>query len=224
MLATLLPMTSRSTGPLVAVCVLLLCSCAATSVKQTWKAPDYAGGPVGTVAVLAVAERGVIRIGLENRFARELERTDQPVVRTHELLSLNEIEEDKDAAAVRFRNAGAQTVLITRLVTSETQARSVRAGNEHYVPITTGFSPGMPYGPYDWYGYYTMAWQDMGTVWSSRSRKVYLETSLFDLNDGQLLWSCLTKTTLTDGTDAVAEEDRLAELIANALRKDGLVR
>jgi len=193
-------------------------------VKQTWKSPDYSGGPVGPVAVLTVAERGFIRVGLENRVARELERTGQLVVRTHELLSLEEIKDDRQRAATRLREAGARAVLITRLISSEAHARSFRAGPEAYEPAITGFGAGLPYAPYDWYDYYTVAWQDMGTVWSSQSRRVYLETSLFDLADGQRLWSCLTMTVLTESSDGVEEEERLAELITAFLRKDGLVK
>jgi len=179
---------------------------------------------VGTVAVLTVEERGMIRSGMENRFARELRRAGQPVVRTCDFLSLSEIDGDKQAAAARLREAGAQTVLITRLVTSEMQARSLRAGDERYAPVTTGFGTGMPYGPYDWYGYYTVAFQDMSTVWSSQSRRVYIETSLFDLAEGQRLWSCLTETALKETADRVAEMDRLVDQIVNAMRKDALVR
>ena len=217
-------MTNRLTRPFLAGCAMLLSSCVGTSVKQTWKSPDYTGGPVGPVAVLTVEERGLIRVGLENRVARELERTGQPVVLTHEVLSLREIREDKQAAATRLRQAGAQTVLITRLITSEMQARSFRAGDERYAPVTTGFSPGLGYGPYDWYGYYTVAFQDMSTVWSSQSKRVYLESGLFDLGSGQRLWSCLTDTLLKESTDRVAEMDQLADTIVSALRKDGLVR
>jgi len=217
-------MTTRLIGPFLAGCVMALCSCAPSSMKQTWKSPSYTGGPVGAVAILAVTERGLIRTGLENRFARELERTGQTVVPTHKYLSLAQIKEDKEAAATRLREAGVDTVLITRLTSSEDQAHSVRVGNERYAPVTTGYSPGSPYGGYGWHGYYTLAFQDMGTVWSSQTKQVYLETSLFDLADGQRLWSCLTKTVLKETTDGVAEQDRLAELIVSALRKDGMVK
>jgi hypothetical protein len=218
-------MMNRLIAPLLAGCAVLLCSCStSSSVKETWKSPSYTGGPVGTMALLSVTERGMIRIGLENRFARELERTGQSVVRTHKHLSLSEIKEDEEAAATRLREAGVETVLITRLIGSEDQAHSVRVGGEKYAPVTTGFAPGLPYAGYSWYGYYTLAFQDMGTVWSSQTKQVYLETSLFDLTDGQRLWSCLTKTVLTESSDVVAEEDRLAGLITVALRKDGLVK
>ena len=218
-------MINRLSRPILAGCALLLCSCAApTSVKETWTSPSYTGGPVGSVAVLAVTEQGMIRTGLENRFARELGRTVETVVPTHKYLSLSEIKEDKEAAATRLHEAGVQTVLITRLTSSEEQAHSVRVGNERYSPVVTGYSPGVPYGGYHgWHGYYTLAFQDMGTVWSSQTKKVYLETSLFDLGDGQRLWSCLTKTVLKESSDVVEEEERLAVLIIGTLRKDGMV-
>ena len=46
---------------------LLLCSCAATSVKTTSKSPD-SKGPVGRIAVLAIDHRREVRQGFENRF------------------------------------------------------------------------------------------------------------------------------------------------------------
>lgn len=217
-------MTNRLTGPFLACAVLFLCSCATTLVKQTWISPDYTGGQVGTVAVLTVEERGMVRTGVENRLARELERGGQSVVRTHEHLSIWEIKDDKDAAAKQLREAGAQTVLITRLVSSEEQAHSVRAGPERYAPVTTGFSSGMPYYGYGWGGYYTLAFQDMSTVWSSQSKMVRLESSLFNLEDGKPLWSCLTETGLKESDDRVAEVDVLADQIISALRTDGLVK
>jgi hypothetical protein len=177
------------------------------------------------MALLAVTDRGMLRAGLENRFARDLGSSVETVVPTHEHLSLSEIKEDKEAAAARLHAAGVATVLITRLSSSEEQAHSVRVGNESYAPVTTGYSPGFPYGGYyNWHGYYTLAFQDMGTVWSSQTKQVYLETSLFDLGDGQRLWSCVTKTVLAESSDVVVEEDRLAALITNSLRKDGLVK
>jgi hypothetical protein len=204
---------------------LFVCSCASTSsVRKTWKSADYTGGTVPSVAVLAVTERGLIRTGLENRFANELERTGQVVVRSHNLLALGEIKEDQDAAAAALVKAGAQTVLITRLIANEAEAYSVRVGDERYAPITTGFGSGLPYAGYGWGGYYTLAFQNMGTVWSSNTERVFLETSLFDLVEGKLLWSCYTDTVLQETSDYVAEIIRLAELVADALREDGMVK
>jgi hypothetical protein len=56
-----------------ASCVLaaLLCSCAATSIKKTWKASE-GRMPVTRIAVIAVEDRGILRQGLENRLRAEL--------------------------------------------------------------------------------------------------------------------------------------------------------
>jgi hypothetical protein len=74
------------------------------------------------------------------------------------------------------------------------------------------------------YDYYTVAFTDMGTVWSNTRMYVDLDTSLFDLNNGQRLWSCHTLTVLKEETDRLAEVDALVAKIIAALRKDGLVR
>src|SRR5712691_5443372 len=84
----------------------LLVSCAATSIKRTWKAPDYTGGPVGKVAVLAVEERGTFRQALENRFRNQLVKDGQPAIVTHDLLSLAQVKSDKEAATTRLRESG----------------------------------------------------------------------------------------------------------------------
>ena len=220
-------MDNRLTAPLVIIGTVLLCSCASTgtTVKQTWKSPESGGKPVGSVAVLAVDERRMVRVGLENRVAEQLQNSGQAFVLTHEVVALSDIKEDPDAAAKKLVEAGAEAVLITRTIANETQAHSFRVGPERYAPVVTGFGTGLPYyGAYDWYGYYTLAYQDMGTVWSSQSESVFLETSLFNLADGKLLWSCLTETRMKESADRLVEADLLAEKTVSALRSDGLVK
>ena len=74
-----------------ALCALaaLLCSCAATSVQQTWKSPDCQQ-PVGKIAVLTIEERGLLRQGFENRFVAQLTKAGAPALVTYDLLSLSE--------------------------------------------------------------------------------------------------------------------------------------
>lgn len=218
-------MNHRLITPLLAGCALLLCSCAATtSVKETWISPSLHEVPAGAVAILAVTDRGMVRTGLENRFAREIERAGQHAICTYEVLSLLDIKENHQAAAKLLRESGATTVMITRLVSSQQQGKTTWVGTERYSPVTTGFSPGLPYAGYGWGSYYALAFQDMSTVWGSQSKRLQLETSLFSLTDGEPLWSCITKTVFEDSSDYVAEMDLLADQIVIALRKDGLVK
>ena len=207
---------------LVGATAVLLVSCAASSVKKTWKAADYSGGPVTKVAVLTVEERGLIRQGLENRFRNQLEAGGQPALVSHALLSLGEIKENREAAAARVREAGADSVLIMRLVDSATHTREVRATPGVFVPVTTGIGTG--YTPYGWHDYYTVAFMDMGTVWGSLEQTVYLETTLFALKSGQPIWSAMTETVLSENMDRLEAADQLVAKILAAARKDGFVR
>jgi hypothetical protein len=201
-----------------AAAAVLLCSCAATSVKTTWKAPDYAGGPARKVAVLAVEERGMYRQALENRFVNQLKAKGQEALVTHELLSLPSIKEDKKAAAASVKQAGADCILIMHLVDRTTYDREVRATSADYVPVTTGMDS------YGWYDYYSLAFMDMGAVWHSLEQNIFLDTGLYDLGTGKRLWSCLTETRLREEMDKLEVADALVAKVLAAARKDGVVR
>jgi len=201
----------------------LLCSgCATSSVKKTWKAPDYKGGPVQKICVLAVDERGLVRKGFENRFVRDLEKEGQPAIVTHDALSLQEIKASKETAAAQMTGAGADSVLLVRLVDQTTYSHSTRATGERYVGVTTGF--GSDYGYYGWYDYYTVAFMDMGTVWSTTKQKLFFDASLYDLKTGRRLWSALMETTLKEDADRLVEADSLVAKVVTALHQDGMVR
>jgi len=202
-----------------AIAALCLAGCASSSVKKTWKSPDYRGGVVQKIAVVGVEERGVLRKGFENRFVRDFREHSQEAIVTHELLTLQEMKADKQAAAARLRSAGADSVLIVRLVDQVTYDSQVRANPAQFVGTVSGIN-----SSYGWYDYYSLAFIEMGTVWSSSTTKVYIDASLYDLTTGQRLWSGLTKSTLKETTDRVEEVDALVAKLVTAMRKDGMVR
>jgi hypothetical protein len=197
---------------------LWLCGCASSSIKESWKSPAYQGGPVRKISVLAVDERELVRMAFENRFVRELRGHGQDAMATHELLGLPEIKADKAAAAARVRTAGADAVLIVRLVDQSTYSRQVQATPALFISTVTG------YESYGWYDCYSVAYTDMGVVWGSTKQNIYLDTSLFDLKTGQRLWSALTLTALKENEDRLVVADALVAKLVSALRKDGLVR
>jgi hypothetical protein len=202
----------------IAAFALLLSGCASSSIKQSWKSPGYQGDPPKAIAIVAVADRGNVRAGIENRFVRDLHASGQDSTATYELLALPAIKEDKEGAAARFRAAGADAVLIVRLVDQATYSRTVQATPEHFVPTVTG------YGAYGWYDAYSVAFMDMGTTWGSYKQNIYLDSSLFDLKTGQRLWSALTLTVLKEDADRLAVVDALLVKVVAAMRKDGLAR
>jgi hypothetical protein len=217
----------RLRSPLTSACVLavLLCACATTTVKKTWKSPE-ARGPVNKIAVLTVDERGLLRQGFENRFVAQLKKAGASAVVTYDQLSLSKIKEDKQAAAEALRSSGAESLLILRLLEVGTSYREVQPGGERYTDVVTGFSGfSSPYmGWYDYYGMsYSVAFMSMSPTYGSMTHNVYLQTALFDLNTEKHLWSGVTQTVLKDNVDRVAEMDPLVATILGAMRKDGMI-
>lgn len=206
-------------SPLVTVALaVLFCSCATTTIEKTWKLPGWSGGPVKKVAVLAVSDHWLVRPGLENRFAQDIAKQGQPVITTLELLRLEEIKANKDAAVALLREKGVDSVLIVRLVDKTTYDSEVRVTPNAFVPVATGYSS------YGWGGYYDVAFVDMSVPESNTRDVLILDSSLFDLNTGQRLWSMVTKSRLTYNTDKLVVADDLADKVSAALRKDGMIR
>jgi hypothetical protein len=197
--------------------VAFLCSCAATSVKKTWKSPQFQGKPVSKIAVLTVDDRGYLRRGFENRFTSQLKEAGVMAIPSYELLSLPEINRDKPAAAERLRSAGAEAVIIMRLVDMTTYYREVRPGGERYAETITGFETT------GWYNYYSVAYTDMSPTYGNEKLHIYLQTGLFDLATTKCLWSGLTETVFTQSMDRVAEMDPIVAKVLAAMRKDGVI-
>ncbi len=201
-----------------AALAILLCSCATTTIEKTWKLPGYSGGPVKKVAVLAVSDHWLVRPGLENRFSQDIAKRGQPVITTVELFRLEEAKADKQAAINLLRDKGVDSILIIRLVDKTTYDREVRATPAAFVPVTTGYTS------YGWGGYYDIAFMDMSATESHTQDILVLDSSLFDLNTGQRLWSMVTKSRLQYNTDKLEVADDLADKVSAALFKDGLIR
>ncbi len=211
-------MKTKSSALVIAALALLLCSCATNTVEKTWKLPGYSQGPVKKLAVLAVSDHWLVRPGLENRFAQDIAKRGQPVITTLELLRLEEIKANKDAAVALLREKGADSILIVRLVDKATYASEVRATPNAFVPVATGYTS------YGWGGYYDVAFTDLSVTENNTRDVLVLDSSLFDLNTGERLWSMVTKSKLTYNTDKLVVADDLADKVSAALLKDGLIR
>jgi hypothetical protein len=195
---------------------LLLCSCASTSVKNTWKAPNYQGGPIKKAAVLVVDERPGLRTGFENRLANELRRGGVTASTTVETLSLPDIKRDAKAVGQQLQSQGAEVIVMMRLVDVANSYRETRPGHSRYAEVITGFD----YGP--WYDYYSVAYADMSPTYGNLKQRVFLETSVFELKTGQRLWAGFTETVLTENMDRLAELEPLMAKVVNSMRKDGI--
>jgi hypothetical protein len=195
-------------------------SCASTSVKSTWKSPDYKGELPKKVAVVADDERVIVRVGLENRFVNQLAATGQPALSTASSFpDLAAARKNKEATIVQLRAAGADAILITRLVDrSAYMARAQQQFTGQYVALTVTPDPG--------------GWDaSIGTFsdYSSGPRSddrsyLLLDTSLFDLNTGKRIWACITETTIKDTDDKLEIADEFVAKVVGTMRQEGVIR
>jgi hypothetical protein len=198
---------------------VLCSSCASTptSMKSTWKAPDFKGGPVQKVAILAVSGRDTVRTALESRFANQLGSGGQPAVATMQILTLPEIKQSKEAAAARLREAGADSILITRLASKSSHVGEGREVAEYGLFVST--SPGE-----NWHASFTRVYTDPRVPRAEDRDYYFLETSLYDLNTGNRLWSCLSEAVVKERADRLEIADALVASVVEQMRKDGAVR
>jgi len=168
--------------------------------------------------VLVVDDHRDLRIGFENRFVRELKTVGASGFTTYDLMSLNEIKQDKQAAAARLSGGGAGSLIILRLMNLGSKYHETQPGGERYAGVVTGIENT------GWYDYFSMGYMAMSPTYGSQKISLTLETSLYDLKTEKRLWSGVSQTVLTDSMDRVAEMDPLVEKIIATMRKDGVIR
>jgi hypothetical protein len=200
--------------------VLLSSSCASTSVKNTWKSPDYQGGPPQKIAVVADDERVLVRVALENRFVNQLTAASQPAFATATSFpDLAAARKNKEATVAQLRSSGADAILITRLVSkSAYAAKAQQRFTGQYVALTV--TPGSE----SWdtsvrsYSEYT------GGPRSDDKSYLLLDTSLYDLSTGKRVWACLTETTIKDTDDRLEVADEFVRKVIETMLQDGMIR
>ena len=159
--------------------------------------------------MVAIDDRVEVRQVFENQFVSELQKQGTSAFAVVGVLSLAEIQADRSAAAARLRAAGADTVLVARLVDSSYSYGVARAG--------TG-GPG-PASSDAWSDYYHA---DMAPTYGTLRRTSRIDTSLFDLKTGKRIWSGLTETVTTEMSDRMAQVDKVVAKVVGAMRKDGI--
>jgi len=134
----------------------------------------------------------------EDDFAADIQSRGINAVSSYSLTGEGQL--DKDAAAAKLQEIGADAVIVTRVVDQETV--------QNYYPPTysTVAAPSAYYG--GWYGYYSLGYTYQTSPGYVEENKVFrVETNLYDLKGDKLMWSGLSETTLISG-DAPEPEIR----------------
>lgn len=176
-----------------------LSGCMSTKFSATWKAPDYEGKAYKQVLVWALSDNVANRSTVEDEVTHFLNLKG---VKTHsgaDVLPYDRTTIPKDEKVIKqkLEKNGYDAVLTVGLKDIKEET--------HYVEGTGYYNP-MAYGYYgSFYGYYPHMY---GAVYQpgyyASTTNVYLETNLWDVKTGKLVWSGQSKSEHQGSVDKTA--------------------
>jgi hypothetical protein len=191
---------------------VLVAACAtSTKLVNVWNDPAYTGGPFKKIIVLGLGADGATSKTFEDIFAAELQRQGVEAIPGHNLFPKDQ-QPTREAIEQAAKNVSADGFLVARLVKTDKETQ-----------YTTGYSPTVPPGVgyyNNFYGYYTAAVTYTPPI-AYQYEVVTVETNLWDVRTGKLVWTATTET-FAPGT-VNQEAPGFAKLIINALAERKLV-
>lgn len=166
--------------------VMLVAACTTTQLTAVWKDPSYQTRPA-RIMVVGVARNPVNRRLFEDEFVRQLKARGTDAIASYTVVS-DEHQVDQDAIAKKVAERGADTVLITRLVSKK---------------IVQVYVPGTPYYPPPYYGswpdYYGYGYRYMYTPgYIAEDEYAVIETNLYEAKSNKLIWAASSETGIND--------------------------
>ena len=191
----------------------LLSSCASTRLTASWYDDSYQQKKImNDVLVIAVSKEETVRRLYEDSFAGELASKDVRAIPSYSL-SQPDIQPEEAAIQAAIKEAGAHSVLITRHLGTDTK--------QHYRPperYTVFADP--YYGRMS--GYYPMAYREVYSPgYNVTVTTVALETNLYDVETGNLVWSARSESVDPKMTKKYIDE--LVDIFVNDLKSKGLL-
>lgn len=190
---------------LIVLCSLLLTSCATTTLTAVWKNEDYKGGQIDKIAVLGIAKIPVVRNLFENEFVRELKARGVDAIPTYPVIPTVQLA-DRDLVVAKVKTLGTDAILATRLLDRKTV--------ETYVPQV--YAVPSYYG--DWERYYDF----VSTGYTVQEEFAYLETNVYDIKTGQLIWTARSETSLASRDESVIKS--FIKVMVDRLTADRVIK
>ena len=182
----------------------LIISCAGTELTQEQVGDAYKGKPVSNILVIAITGNEHNRRSFEQKFVAQLKSIGVDAISIEEAIPMPpNLELKKETILNTVNQYENDAVIITHLLCKEEKDVYTRGGATH-----RGF-----------YGFYHSRHSSSG--YSSTSTTVRLETNLYDVKTGKLIWSGKSKTLSKDSTDKIINEV-IAAVIKN-LQKNKLI-
>jgi hypothetical protein len=214
--------TMRKLSLFLLLATLLLAGCQSTSINSAWFDPNFTGGPMKKIDVVAVGTNLSNRRVFEDIFAQKLRDAGVDGV-----AGWTVIPDDARAAQAPFTEAvtrsGAQGLLVVRLLGVDTRTQI----STTMVPTTGPMWGGPGWGP-GWGGGWGSGWGGAGfgpamvpVQEVSQYDLAIVETTLFEVATGRVVWSANTQT--LNPSTVQREAPGFAGVIIGQLKARGLI-
>lgn len=206
----------KTTYLLIALAVISQ-GCMSTKFQASWKAPDFSGKAYEQVLVWGLSDNVANRSTVEDEVTHFLNLKG---INTHsgaDILPYDRtiIPEDQEVIKRKLVEKGYDAVLTIGLKDIKEETHYVQ-GTGYYNPMSYGY-----YGSF--YGYYPHMY---GNVYQpgyySSTEVIYLETNLWDVSSGKLVWSGQSKSTSQGTVDKTA--NAYARAVVSELIKKGILQ
>jgi hypothetical protein len=197
---------------------IFLSSCANTKFTKQWLDEDFNHEPYDDILVLVVADKMGNRQDAENYIVKKLGETGVDAMPSYDILpKTEEIDRDAVGKAIDGLQLDAVIVMYATGITEE----------EYYIParrfgIYSGYGYGHAhYGSF--YDYYPHAYSYVYLPgYDNTHYVVALESSLFDLDSGNMVWSGQSNTFAPESVDDVIHNITL--LTIKELQKKKIIK
>ncbi len=185
--------------------LLALSACTTTRPIGEWRNDDFIGR-VDNILVIGVTTRHELRYVFENQFVEALAAVGATGASSYRLIpSTRQLAREDVEATIREHGFGG--VLVTRLVGTESK-------EVYKLPSDYDYERG-------YFGYYDHAWQETNDGYYAQYRTLTLQTNLYDLASGDLVWSM--KSEVVDASQPRDVVDDQIELTIKTLSRRDLI-
>jgi hypothetical protein len=191
----------------------------APSVQMTGQWVDkelFQPGKYSSMFIAVMSQNLSVKQVFENDIATEASSRGIKAVKSGDIFKPNFTAENagsKEAVIGKIQELGLETIFTVALKDKETTTR--------YVPGSVMYSPAPYYGGY--WGYYSNTYATVYTPgYYTQDKTYYVESNLYEVASGKLLWSVQSEVINPGKVEAVAEE--YTSMLLDALNKEGLLR
>jgi hypothetical protein len=193
----------------------ILCSCASTSLVDTWRNPTLQPPRLKKVLVVSISKKDATRRIMEDVLSSKLALRGVEAVPGYSVVP-QYYKTDWTVLERAIKQTSAQAVLTLQTVKVE-QETTIQPG---YVTTYPGHWYPEAFPTWDLYGYYgSMA--NYGPAYISTYDIATMQANLFDAASGKLLWAGTLESSEPEKVISVGKE--LGDLVVNALVKEGLI-